>query len=324
MKNYLRRVGSATLLLTVIAQAPLAAAAPSHGWGSHPSVDPDRTVDPIVSTEWLYENLGTEGLVLLDVRPASTYEADHIPGAISEPFGVPESAWITERNGLLLEVPGEAELLSTIGSLGIDGESRVVVVSDPNPGEPTSYGWANATRVAITLIYAGIRNVAILDGGQTRWMADGFVTTTEDPIVTAVQYEGEVDGTMFVSKRYVERRLGRALLIDARDPAVYFGATEEWFAPLRGHIPGAHSLPTPWIWDEDGAYNDAELLGAMARGVLGRRHHREIIVYCGVGGYASSWWFTLTQVLGYRNVKLYDGSAQDWITTNRMLPFLWQ
>lgn len=283
-----------------------------------------RTIDPIVSTEWLYDNLEAADLVIVDIRPSAFYEAEHIPGAISEPFEVPFSAWITMRDGLLLEVPDDAELFAAVGALGIGAQSRVVVVSDPNPGEPSTYGPANATRVADTLIYAGVRDVAILDGGFTKWANEGLSTTTEDPSVSPVVYDGEIDTGIFVSKRYVESRMRRAVLIDARDPDVYFGASIEPFAPVRGHIPGAHSLPTPWIWFDDGTFEDPEILGAMAAGVIGPNPHREIIVYCGVGGYASSWWFALTQILGYRNVKIYDGAAQEWVQTNAVLPFRWE
>jgi thiosulfate/3-mercaptopyruvate sulfurtransferase len=66
----------------------------------------------------------------------------------------------------------------------------------------------------------------------------------------------------------------------------------------------------------------------MASGVIGRhgRHwHKEIIVYCGVGGYASAWWFVLTQVLGYEEVRIFDGSAQEWVMKNSdMVPYEWE
>jgi thiosulfate/3-mercaptopyruvate sulfurtransferase len=62
----------------------------------------------------------------------------------------------------------------------------------------------------------------------------------------------------------------------------------------------------------------------MAFGAIGWDAHREIIVYCGVGGYASTVWFVLSQVLGYRNVRFYDGSAQEWVRTEPMLPYVWQ
>ena len=288
-----------------------------------------RTIDPIVSPTWLSENSGLADLVILDVRSADNYLADHIPGSINEPWAVPFSAWITMGEGnLLLEVPDEAELFDAIGALGIDTLSKVVVVSSPNPGEPPHYGLAAATRVADTLIYAGVVNVAILDGGYPGWVAEGLPVTTDVPTVTPVTFDGAVDDDMFVSMFYVASHLLFSDLIDARDADVYFGATTEDFASKAGHIWGASSLPAPWIWDydtTDGLYlfKDVELLEDMASRVT-HWGLREVIVYCGVGGYASSWWFVLTQVLGYRHVKFYDGSAQEWVGTYDMVPFKWQ
>ena len=103
--------------------------------------------------------------------------------------------------------------------------------------------------------------------------------------------------------------------------------------PTAGHIPTAKSLPTPWLWnlnlDASGTgviyatYKDVDILREMASGVVSRymfsRHmfgwrvfFKEIIVYCGIGGYASTSYFVLSEVLGYKNVKIYDGSWQEW------------
>jgi thiosulfate/3-mercaptopyruvate sulfurtransferase len=225
------------------------------------------------------------------------------------------------------------DLSSTIGDLGITNESWVVIVTAPNPGEPPFFGLANGTRVADTLIYAGLVDVAILDGGYPKWVADSFPTDTDVPVVTPVTYEGDVNERLFVSINYVRRHLKRADIIDARDADVYFGVTIEPYADKAGHIPNSSSLPAPWIWDlnPDGTYTykDSETLGAMASGVLRDSRHYwhhwrpKKIVYCGVGGYASSWWFVLTQVLGYEGVKLYDGSAQEWVLYYDMVPYQW-
>lgn len=61
----------------------------------------------------------------------------------------------------------------------------------------------------------------------------------------------------------------------------------------------------------------------MAEGGIGWNRYREVIVYRGVGGYASSWWYLLSQMLGYHNVKVYDGLAQEWVRTNEMIPYRW-
>jgi thiosulfate/3-mercaptopyruvate sulfurtransferase len=107
-------------------------------------------------------------------------------------------------------------------------------------------------------------------------------------------------------------KLGKSILLDNRKPEDYFGKTAK-----PGHIKSAVNLPTPWIFADDGAFVKEEDLQAMAAGVLGAKRRKEIIVYCGVGGFSSTWWFLLTQILGYPNVKLYDGSMEEWMKDSR-------
>ena len=293
-----------------------------------------RTIDPVVSTDWLSAH--SAEVVMLDIRSPGDYAAGHIPGSINEPFVTafdptcrgPSSNWIIGSDDCLwLQVPDVNNLLITIGNLGISKDSRVVVVTAPNPGEPPFFGFANATRVALTLIYAGVKNVAILDGGYPKWPAEKRPVRKDPTYATPATYQAKVNKEMFVSMEYVRKPIGKAVIVDARDAEVYFGAAIEPFAPKKGHIPHARSLPTPWMWklNPDGTYTykDTETLGAMVSGVVGRYKGIEAIVYCGVGGYASSWWFVLTQVLGYENVKIYDGSAQEWVKYYDMVSYQW-
>jgi thiosulfate/3-mercaptopyruvate sulfurtransferase len=298
---------------------------------------PFRTIAPIVATDWLEGNLGQEGLVIVDIRDPGSYGAGHIPGSINEPFVTafdptcrgPSSNWIIGSDDCLwLQVPNVSDLFITIGNLGISRNSRVVVVTAPNPDEPPFYGFANATRVALTLIYAGVKNVAVLDGGYSRWAAELRPISTVPTIAIPVTYKAKVNKEMVVSIEYVRKHIGKTVIVDARDAEVYFGITIEPFAPKQGHIPTARSLPTPWLWKSNSegiyTYQDTETLRAIAKGVIGRSKNKEIIVYCGVGGYASTWWFVLTQVLGYEDVKLYDGAAQEWVRYYDMVPFEWE
>jgi len=267
----------------------------------------ERGIDPVVSTEWLAQNSKLENLVILDVRPAENYESGHIPGSVNAPV----ARWITERDGLDLELPEKEDLFSLIGACGITESSLVVLVSAlPGPGEPP-YPLADCNRVADTLIYAGVKNVAVLDGGYDKWVAEGRQVTADMPKIKAVAYTGTVKEDMFVPLDYVQSRIGKAVLIDARDAAVYAGEIIEPYTTKGGHIPTAKSLPARSIWNENWLYKDKDELSRLASAAIGGRDN-EVIIYCGVGGYASSWWFVLTQMLGYQNVKFYDGSAQEW------------
>ncbi|NLL05556.1 MAG: sulfurtransferase [Clostridiaceae bacterium] len=271
-------------------------------------------IDPIVSTGWLQNNMNLQNLVIIDIRTADQYEAGHIANSVSIPFVVPFSAWITMEDELLLELPENNELFSMLGSFGINENSNVVVVG----GTADPYDICAAPRVADTLIYAGVENVAILDGGYAKWASEGRPVTTEVPTVTAKYFKGnKIDKNMFVSMDYVEKKIGKSIIIDARDAEVYNGEIIEPYAQKPGHIPTAKSLPAPLMWNEDGTYKSASELKQLAESIGNTNDH--IIVYCGVGGYASAWWFVLTEVLEYKHVKFYDGSAQEWSLYNEMV-----
>lgn len=280
-----------------------------------------RRISPLVSTDWLNDHLKDSGLAILDIRSGDDYQAGHIPNAIN----VPCASWSTTRNDLFLELPEDGVLFNLIGSAGITVDSSVVVVHKTvDPPRPPFYPLADACRVADTLIYAGIANAAILDGGHDKWAGEKKALSTDLIVPLPVKYQGKTDKEMFVSREYVQERIGKSLILDVRDADVYFGVTIEPPAPRAGHIPGAKSLPTPWVWNADGTYKSPEVLREMASGILGEDVSGEIIIYCGVGGYASTWWFILTQMLGYRNVKFYDGSAQEWVRYHEMVKYKWE
>jgi thiosulfate/3-mercaptopyruvate sulfurtransferase len=280
-----------------------------------------RTIDPLVSTDWLAEHLQDPGLVILDIRSGGEYLAGHIPSALQ----IPAALWSTMRDFLHLELPDDEVLFNLIGSAGITGNSKVVVVHKVvDPTRRMNSLLADASRVADTLIYAGIRQAAILDGGYDRWKNEGRKISNALILPLPATYQGEADKDMLVSREHVQESIGKALMLDARDADVYFGATVEAFAPKAGHIPGAKSLPATWIWNADGTFKKAEVLRELVSEMIKKDTSGEIIVYCGIGGYASAWWFVLTQMLGFSNVKLYDGSAQEWIRYADMVGYRWE
>jgi thiosulfate/3-mercaptopyruvate sulfurtransferase len=285
-----------------------------------PPTPPSKAIDPIVSTQWLEANIDTPDLVILDVREPDYYTAGHIPGSVNVPAF--PNWWVNflGEEWPWMEVPEQGTLFTTIGNAGITGDSLVVVVyrtADPMAG----YAIGAAARVALTLMYAGVENVAMLDGGYEKWAADGKTISTEAFTPTAVTYSGVLDETMFASKDYVEEKMGEAILVEAREADIYYGIEQEFWTDRAGHIPTAKNLPGPWFWtlalDEAGVatsatWKDTSAAREMAFAVLGEDASQEIIVYCGLGGYASPVYFVLTQVIGYTNVKLYDGSMQEW------------
>lgn len=259
-----------------------------------------RDVAPIVSTDWLAQNLANPKLVILDIRSPEQYKKGHIPGAVNMPL----SAWAIGSNGLSLELPSEETLRGLLDKSGVDGSSVVVVVNRTE----TDFSRADATRVAWTCMVAGVTNVAVLDGGHSKWAKEKKTVSTDTVAPKPVAYTGVENRSLVATKSYVLSKLGKSIIVDTRIPEDYFGITSK-----PGHIETAVNLPTPWAFAADGTFKSEMELRAMAAGVIGTNKSKETIVYCGVGGYASTWWFLLTQMLGYRNVKLYDGSMEDWI-----------
>jgi thiosulfate/3-mercaptopyruvate sulfurtransferase len=136
------------------------------------SPSPARVIPPLVSTAWLNSNLGTIDLVVIDVRNPDLYNAGHIPGAIN----FPAYLWyVNPPFGSVvpwMEMPPQDYLFELIGNASITSNSLVVVVGSTSgplvPMPLALYGIADATRVAITLLYAGVENVALLDGGYDK------------------------------------------------------------------------------------------------------------------------------------------------------------
>jgi thiosulfate/3-mercaptopyruvate sulfurtransferase len=288
---------------------------------------PPAKIPPIVSTSWLKSNIGLTNLVVLDIRDPASYNAGHIPGAINvpadkwyanPPFG-PTTPW--------MEMPSKNDLFKVIGDAGITKDSLVVVVGSTSglilPEAPLAlYGTATITRVAITLLYAGVENVAILDGGYDKWAYEGKPVSKVAVTPKPVTYTGTIDETMIASASYVESKIGKSVIVDARDEIVYLGVVNEPWGAYPGHIPKAKSLPTPTLWNIKSVdptqaiyvtYKTSfYLYNCKISRVVGEDKSREIIVYCGVGGYASTVYYLLRAVFGYTNVKMYDGSYQEW------------
>jgi thiosulfate/3-mercaptopyruvate sulfurtransferase len=263
-----------------------------------------RTIAPLVSTNWLAKNLKEPKLVILDIRTSDSYKGGHIPGAVNVPF----RSWAVTRKGLLLELPEDKVLFQIIGAAGIKSDSKVVVANKVD----IHHDIADVTRVACTLMYAGVKNVAILDGGYNKWLKEKKPLSDKAVRPKPLVYKGELNKELFVTKEYVQSKLGKSAVIDTRTPDEFFGVTQDLFTDRPGHIPGASCLPAPWVWTEAGTYKSVKEIRELAAGVVGRDKSREIIVYCGVGGYSSTWCFLLREVLGYSDVKIYDGAAQEW------------
>ncbi len=272
----------------------------------------------IISTEWLEKNLNNSDLVIIDIRKADVYKAKHIPNSINVLY----SAWAIEKSGRKNELPEEDDLQDLITSAGINDKSLIVIVG--NSDNITEL--VNMTRVAWTLYYAGLNKVAVLDGGFTKWEKEGRPTTTEIKKVKPGNFKIKLNRNIYADKDYVKSAIGKSTIVDTRMPDFFFGVSKLDFIDRAGHISGAVNLPSAWIFTKDGTYKSIQELEAIAQGVVGTDKNKEIITYCDTGRLSSGWWFVLTKILGYKNVKMYDGSTEDWAkdTTMPMSKYTWK
>lgn len=264
-----------------------------------------RDVAPIVSTGWLEQNLANPRVVILDVRKVEEYKTGHIPNAVNVFYG----SWAIKKGDLLNELPANDDLFDIIGAAGIDQNSIVVVVgrTDAIPDQ------FDMTRVAWTLKYMGVNNVAILNGGYNQWAKDKKPLSTDAVKAKPKAYRGKINKGLFVNKDYVMSRIGKAILLDTRGPAFYQGKEKLAFVPKLGRIKGAVNLPVGQLYTPEGLYKDQATLLALATAAVGADKTKEIIAYCDTGKTCTSWAFLLSDLFGYKDVKIYDGSSMEWL-----------
>lgn len=268
---------------------------------------------PLVSAAWLKGHLERDDIVILDVRSpyAKSGKADylkgHIPGAVwSEYPGV----WRTTRNGVEGMLPSVEKLEASLSELGISDEKTVVIV----PAGKDSLEFGGAARIYWTLKVLGHASVSILDGGHSAWTADasnplesGAVTPEGDMFIA------EVDSDMVRSDDDVASRIGTtAILLDGRPHAQFIGKEKHSKAKRFGRLPGALSLDQDLFFDATAKkLKPRGKLTAIASASL-RDPSAEIVSYCNTGHWAATNWFVLHEVLGYKNVTLYDASMVGW------------
>lgn len=264
--------------------------------------DPGR----LVTTQWLQERLGQPGLVVVESdEDVLLYETGHISGAV-------KVDWHTELNDPVVRdyVDGEgfARLLS---SKGIRRDDTVVIYGDKN-------NWWAAYALWVFSLF-GHEDVRLLDGGRDKWIAEGRPLTTEPTPVEASDYPvvERDDSTLRAYKEDVLAHLGNPL-IDVRSPEEYNGtrtsapAYPEEGALRAGHIPTAQSVPWGRAVAEDGGFKTRAELEAIYRGDAGLQDGDSIVAYCRIGERSSHTWFVLRHLLGFDDVRNYDGSWTEW------------
>ena len=264
--------------------------------------------DILVSTEWVAERGNDPSVVVAEVNTdlQEEYAKGHVPGAVG--WGL----HVDLEDQVKRDVPGVAQIEAVLGRSGIDNATTIVLYGDGNNRSATWAFWV--------LKYYRHEDVRLMNGGRTRWVAEGRPLSTEVPTPAVATYRAGVpDRTLRAMKEYVVENLGNPAVVplDTRTYEEYAGqlvsapGTPQPDIYRKGRIPGAVHAP----WDdgaaEDGSFKPVHELREMYES-KGLDPSKEVVPYCRLGVRASYSWFVLKYLLGYPRVRNYDGSWNEW------------
>ncbi len=265
--------------------------------------------DVLVSTDWVAGHLNDSNIRIAESNEDPLlYPSGHIPGAV-------QIDWVRDLNDPVrrdyLQQQGFEALMSRNG---ITRDTTVIFYGDKNNW------WAGYAFWVFQLF--GHTNARIMDGGRLKWEKEGRTLTRDVPQYPQTGYKAPPrdDSKVRAFREQVLQHVeAKGSLVDVRSPAEYTGERlhmEDYpnEGALRGgHIPGAKSIP--WaraINPDDGTFKSAAELRKIYQEENGIRPENEIIAYCRIGERSSHTWFVLTYLLGYPNVRNYDGSWTEW------------
>ena len=260
----------------------------------------------LVSTEWVVSHLNDSSIRIVEVDvDTKAYGEGHVPNAVGW-------AWDTQLcDTLRRDIIPKDTFERLLGQSGIGNATTVILYGDNN-------NWFAAWAFWQLQVY-GHKDVRLMNGGRKKWIAEGRELTTETPKIAPAAYKAKDPDTSIraflpdVMRTSAERSVQ---LVDVRSPQEYTG---EILAPpglpetcqRGGHIPGAKSIPWGKACNDDGTFKSVEELRALY-GQSGITGTQPVIAYCRIGERSSHTWFVLKYLLGYSDVKNYDGSWTEW------------
>ena len=267
----------------------------------------------LVSTDWLAEHANDKGVrvVEVDVDP-TVYEKGHIEGAVG---------WNWKKDlqdQVARDIAPKEALEHLLGKSGITPDTHILLYGDNNNWFAAYAYWA--------LKYYGHDKVQLVDGGRVKWEKEGRQYSTDTPVYSTSSYHfhSSANEKIRAYRDHVLSQIGKAGLVDVRSPKEYSG---ELLAPENlpqegaqrgGHIPTAVSIP--WgtaVNPDNGAFKSVDELKKIY-GDNGITPHKEVIAYCRIGERSAHTWFVLHEILGYPDVKNYDGSWTEWGSSIRV------
>lgn len=265
---------------------------------SHPEV--------LVDTKWVEDHINDPKVRIaeVDYDPTANYVLGHIPGSVLLDWKVDINDPVA-RN--ILSEQACQELLQRIG---VNGDTTLVLYGDFNNWFAAFAFWA--------FKYYGCKDMKLMNGGRKKWLEEDKALTKEIPTYPRGNFESSgPDNNIRVFLRYVSETLGSKVLVDVRSPKEFTGeilAPPEYpteHAQRGGHIPGAANIPWAQAVNDDGTFKSADELSKIYQS-KGITADKEVISYCRIGERSSHTWFVLKYLLGYPNVKNYDGSWTEW------------
>jgi thiosulfate/3-mercaptopyruvate sulfurtransferase len=263
--------------------------------------------DVLVSTSWVEEHLHDPRVRIVESdEDRALYTQGHVPGAV-------EIDWQVDlQDQVCRDYIDRAAFEKLCSERGIDNDTTVVFYGDK------SNWWACYAFWAFKLY--GHKDCRIMNGGRKRWELDGRKWSTDRVNPPRTSYQAsEQDASIRALRDEVLKHLraGRQLL-DVRSPEEYRG--ERMHMPeypnegavRGGHIPGAVNVPWPRNCNDDGTFKSAKELEKLYVKELRLKRRSPTIAYCRIGERSSLTWFVLKYLLGFGNVKNYDGSWLEW------------
>jgi thiosulfate/3-mercaptopyruvate sulfurtransferase len=262
----------------------------------------------LVTTDWVAENNADPAYRLVEVdEDTAAYEGGHIANAI---------AWHWKEDlheGLRREFLSQERLVELLSRSGVGPDTTVVLYGGNNNWFATYAYWL--------LRYRGFDNVKLVDGGRKKWELEGRELTTEVPEVVPaapVALAGERPELRAFRDDVLAHIGGPGnALVDVRSPAEYAGDLvapphlPQEAAQVPGHIPTAANVPWASAAKDDGSFKSDEELIALY-GNVGVSPDKDVIAYCRIGERSSHTWFVLHELLGYPDVRNYDGSWTEY------------
>lgn len=266
----------------------------------------------LVDSAWLAPRLTQPNLRVLEIGQRESYNQGHLPGAVFVDWisDLTDPAQAARYNALSRE-----QLEQLLSRFGVRKDTTIVLYD--------KLGNRLATRMFWTLRHYGHPRIKILDGGANAWLNAGHSAVADVPMVSTTRYEVErVDGDLAADLGFIKTRLAspQLRLIDGRPHEQFSGEapgkvyhTGQAHA-RRGHIPQAVNIPWQANLTPSGTFKSVSELRKLYS-EAGLAEDSTIVTYCNEGLHAAHPWFVLTEMLGYRDVRVYDDSLAEWANT---------